>query len=97
MSRSERSTITPCRFFRWRLFRREGVYYSDCRGGKYKLGKHSLGTRDRAEALQRLNQLDVQKAFEIGLCKEQPLEVIGATSIVDGWKDYLDFAGRSPV
>ena len=49
------------------MFQRDGVYYADGRSGKHKLGKHSLGTRDREEAIERLKVIDRKKAVELGL------------------------------
>jgi hypothetical protein len=56
-----------CPYFTWRLFRRHGVYYADGRSGSRDLGKHSLGTRDRTQALESLRRLDRKKAEELGL------------------------------
>jgi integrase len=79
------------------LFCRDGVYYADGRGGQYKLGKHSLGTRDREQALQRLKLLDRQKAVELGLADARVLKAADEISIADGWKLYLDYCGRAGV
>lgn len=76
---------------------RDGVYYADGRGGKYHLGKYSLATRDREEALERLRQLDHQKAIELGLAEVQPTAQLGPLSIADGWKLYMDYCGRAGV
>ena len=65
MPKNQNKSVS-CRYFAWRLFRRDGVYYADGRGGKHDLGKHSLGTRDREKALETLHQLDEAKAVEIG-------------------------------
>jgi len=86
-----------CQFFCWRLFRRDGVLYADGRTAARDLGKHSLGTRDRVEALERLRQLDHQKAIELGLAKINAETVPAVISIADGWKHYLDHCGRPQV
>lgn len=86
-----------CEFLTWNLFRRAGVFYADARGGKCKLGKHSLGTRDRDEAIERLKQLDLRKAIELGLAKPDAAKPIAITSITGGWQIYLEYSGRSPV
>src|SRR5688572_23715397 len=78
------------KYFSWRLFRRDGVYYADGRTNKHQLGKHSLGTRNREEALMRLKLLDQQKAAEHGLISAAALEMCSAPSIADGWRQYLD-------
>ena len=97
MPRQPKQTPIACEHFTWRLFRRKGVYYGDARGGKYNLGKHSLGTRDRDEALNRLRLLDQQKAVELGLANENATRPGDAVTVVDGWKLYLEFGGRSSV
>ena len=86
-----------CQYFTWRLFRRSGVYYADGRGGMHDLGKHSLGTKDRAQALERLKQLDQHKAVQFGLADEKIIKSADTISIGDGWDLYLEYCGRSPV
>ncbi len=97
MPRKPKQPAIRAAHFVWRLFRRSGVYYADGRSTNLDLGKHSLGTRDHAEALRRLKRLDECKAIELGLIA-QPMEADCAEiSISAGWKTYLDFAGRSDV
>ena len=97
MPRKPKQPSIACQFFTWRLFRRDGVYYADARGGKHDLGKHSLGTRDRDEALERLKLLDRQKAVEIGLAGSTLLQPVEAISLADGWKLFLEYCERNPV
>ncbi|HEV8068972.1 MAG TPA: hypothetical protein VGP76_14645 [Planctomycetaceae bacterium] len=52
--------------FVWRLFQRDGVFYADGRTNKPNLGKHSLNTRNRQEAMDRLRELDVRMAVKLG-------------------------------
>ena len=56
-----------CDYFRWKLFQRNGVYYADARSGNNTQRRHSLGTRNKAEALRLLKQLDIKAAFQHGL------------------------------
>ena len=97
MPRKPKHQTISCEFLTWRIFTRDGVYYADGRGGKYDLGKHSLGTRDRDEALERLKQLDRHKAVELGLTDPKTTAATEPISIAEGWKQYLEFSGRSPV
>ena len=97
MPRKPKDIPITCEYFTWRLFRRNGVYYGDSRGGKYNLGKHSLGTRNRDEALTRLRLLDQQKAVELGLADEKAIQPGDAVTVADGWKLYLEYGGRSRV
>jgi integrase len=86
-----------CEFFKWILFRRDGVFYADARGGKYKLGKHSLGTRDPDDAIARLKALDLHVAIKLGLAKPEAAKPTETTSITDGWQAFTDYCDRSPV
>ncbi len=98
MPRPPKHSPIQCKNFTWLLFRRSGVYYADGRGGKYQLGKHSLGTRDRTEALQQLGKLDAHLAIEIGLATADEIKSAPtAVSIVDGWQLYLEYSARSSV
>lgn len=86
-----------CRYFKWRLFRRDGVYYGDGRGSKHRLGKHSLGTRDYDEALRQLNSLDEHKAIELGMATANSMASPEEIMIPDGWQQYFEFCDRSAV
>jgi integrase len=97
MPRKPNEPPIACEFFVWRLLKRDGVFYADSRGGKYNLGKHSLGTRDRDEALERLKQLDRIKAVELGLAKPKVEQPMTSTTIENGWIQYMEYSGRSAV
>ncbi|HVK13341.1 MAG TPA: site-specific integrase [Gemmataceae bacterium] len=53
-------------YFKWVLRTRDGVFFADGRSNPTPVGRHSLGTRDRAAALEALRQLDLTKAVEHG-------------------------------
>jgi integrase len=97
MPRKPLHTPFVCEFFTWRLFDRDGVFYADGRSGKHDLGKHSLGTRDREQAIAQLKNLDYQKAVELGFTDAVQTPTIDNISIAEGWKLYFDFSGRSDV
>ena len=97
MPRKSSNTTVNCIYFEWKLFCRVGVYYADGRGGRYKLGKHSLGTRDREEALERLKALDLHCATKLGLAQTEAVSLEGEINISDGWQIFIDYCGRSPV
>ena len=98
MARKNSEPKIVCQFFSWKLFRRDGVFYADARGGQYDLGKHSLGTRDRREALEALRLLDRRKAVELGVAKDtETVSSEMAPSINEGWKSYFEFCGRNSV
>jgi integrase len=86
-----------CEYFTWRLFQRDEVYYADGREGRYNRGKHSLGTKDRDEAIAKLRRLDCAKAVEFGLAERERLNPTNQLPIRDGWQLYMDHCGRSPI
>ena len=86
-----------CEYFAWTIFRRDDVYYADGRGGTYNIGKQSLGTKSHAEALERLRALDRHMAVQLGLAAPENKQSSADIGISDGWQDYLDHTGRSPV
>ncbi len=53
------------------------------------MGKSSLGTRDRDEALSRLHEVDLQGAIEHGLASE-PRPTGANPTIAEGWGAYLN-------
>lgn len=99
MPKQRKYSLIQCANFCWRLIRRDGVFYADGRSGETNLGKHSLGTRDEAEAMELLKVLDERKAVELG---KKPAPATSALlssnlSIEEGWKRYLDHAARPLV
>lgn len=100
MSKSSKSEIVVCEFYTWKLFARNGVYYADGRSAKTNLGKNSLGTRDKKEALANLHHLDRKMAVQFGLCEEpvtsKPLST-NLVTIVEGWKHYLTNVEQSEI
>lgn len=100
MSKSSKAEIVVCEFYSWKLFERSGVYYADGRSAKTNLGKNSLGTRDRKEALANLHQLDRKMAIQFGLCKESVTAEPTCTNlvtIIEGWKHYLTNVEQSEI
>ncbi len=67
MPKRRKYELIHCVHFKWRVTRREGVWYADGRSNIPNAGRHSLGTRDRNEALDLLPELDRQRAEDLGL------------------------------
>src|SRR4051812_47046804 len=86
-------------YFTWTLFARDGVWYADGRANTPSLGKHSLATRARAEALRALHDWDRRKAVELKLAKPAAHDAAGyeEVTITDGWERYLAHVARSAV
>ncbi|QDU59956.1 site-specific tyrosine recombinase XerC [Planctomycetes bacterium Pan216] len=93
------SETISSRYFTWKLRRREGVYFADGRSCTPSLGRHSLGTRSREEALRALVELDLTKAVEHGLAEPSALQGsdLDPLSLEEGRRLYLEHAGRAPV
>jgi integrase len=86
-------------FFVWLLGQRDGIFYADGRSNQHDLGRHSLGTRDRNEALENLKKLDRVKAVEAGMADKAILgpSVTPPLTLAEGRQRYLDHVGRARV
>ena len=67
MPKRRKYELITCKHFTWVLFRRAGIYYADGRSNPKNVGRHSLGTTNRDEALKLLVELDLQRAADFGL------------------------------
>jgi len=61
------------------------------------VGKHSLNTRDRQEALDRLTELDLRMAIKLGRAPVAVVSTTGDLSIADGWSRFLAHCERPDV
>ncbi|MCA9250252.1 MAG: tyrosine-type recombinase/integrase [Phycisphaerales bacterium] len=99
MKRKRTEPSIRYRYFLWKLRIRNGVYLADGRGNTPPLGRHSLGTKNREEALRRLEELDCLKAVERNLADSNSLgrqqqEPVG---LDDGWSQYREHLCRTEV
>jgi integrase len=69
MPKKPKYELIRCNHFAWRLSRRDGVWYADGRTNPVNVGRHSLGTRDKTEAMDLLARLDLSCAIKFGLIK----------------------------
>jgi len=98
MPRKPMKERVPCEYFAWLLGTRNGVYYADGRGGGRDLGRHSLGTRDREEALELLRRLDLTKAVEAGLADVALLKAPGELlPLEEGRRRYMQHVARPAI
>jgi len=99
MPRKQKYNSIQCQYFIWRLFPRNGVWYADGRSGTDNLGKHSLGTRDKAEAEKALSQLDQVIALRRGLIKQEDVttSLQGELSIAAGLQLFYADRGKAPL
>ncbi|MGZ0174514.1 MAG: tyrosine-type recombinase/integrase [Planctomycetales bacterium] len=89
-----------CQYYVWNLGRRNGVYFADGRSNQPSLGRQSLGTRGRAEALESLRELDEVMAVRHGrIRKEQLSDTSNAKSLelVEGWHLYRAHVSRPHI
>ena len=96
MSKKSREPI-KCEFFNWRMFERDGVFYADGRSNEPNVGKHSLNTRNREEAMERLKKLDFRMAVKLGRASASPIARHSELSISDGWSRFLAHCERPDV
>lgn len=67
MPKRRTNELIRCRYFIWKLWRRDCVYQADGRSNAVNAGRHSLNTKDRGKALAALAQLDLVVAVERGM------------------------------
>lgn len=67
MSKPRNAELIRCVYFSWLLGRRNGVWNADGRSNRIDAGRHSLGTRERDEAMRLLPELDRARAEDLGL------------------------------
>lgn len=95
---SKNKKIT-CAHFAWTLLLRGGIWTADGRANIPNAGRHSLGTRNKDEALQLLMDLDRQRAEDLGLVPRavRPDDSVIPLSLADGRKLYEQHVARPRV
>jgi len=86
-------------YFVWLLGQRNDVWQADGRSNEPNVGRHSLGTKNRDEALQLVHELDTKQAVEFGLADASILkpEAAQLLPLEDGRRKYLDHVARPAV
>ena len=74
MPARRKNELIQCEHFRWKLFRRNGVYWADGRSNRYDLGRQSLHKLAKDEALKELVLLDLVMAVQNGLAEKSRLD-----------------------
>jgi integrase len=99
MPRKPKKERVPGQYFVWLLGTRNGVFYADGRSNTHDLGRHSLGTCDRNEALDQLRHLDLVKAVEVGLADDSLLKAArnNLLSLEDGRQRYMEYVARPAI
>ena len=70
-----------CKYFSWTLQTRNGIYWADGRSNLRNAGRHSLGTKNRDEAMEMLQRLDLTIAIENGMAAPEAVETVGRGGI----------------
>ena len=98
MAKPRKNELVRCRHFAWRLFQRGGVWYADGRSNSMNPGRHSLGTRDRDEAMNQLANLDQVQAEDLGLApKSAGSDTVRALPLTEGRRRYEDHIARPRI
>ena len=99
MPRPSKNTRYTLVHFTWILVTRDGVWWADGRSNKVNAGRHSLGTKDRAEAVNNLTRLDLTIAVGLGLAAADLLAPVRGAEVTlsDGRRLYEDHVARSPI
>jgi integrase len=74
MAKPRKNELIPCRYFTWKLVNRSGKWQADGRSNNINVGRRSLGTADKAEALELLRELDEITAAEQGLIPRERIQ-----------------------
>jgi integrase len=97
MPKPTRNDLIKCVHFAWRMRRRgNGVWMADGRSNDIDVGRHSLGTDDRSEALKRLSELDAIVAADHGLAARPVPAIYTRLSLVIGRGLYETYLKRPP-
>lgn len=88
-----------CRYFTWKLCIRKNVWQADGRSNPVFADRHSLGTRERTEALENLEQLDRTMAVQQGLARPNILTQDSRTPLplLAGRELYKNHIGRPEI
>lgn len=87
-----------CQWFVWLVYLRDGMYYADGRGNRPPLGRHSLGSNDRTEALESLRKLDLKMAVRHGKAPAgEVLDTPVGLQLNEGRTLYVEYASRPAV
>jgi integrase len=99
MPKPRKNERVPGTHFFWLLTRRSGYWRADGRSNRPNVGRHSLGTRDLAEARRLLVRLDLTMAVRHGLADPAALQPTGreVLTLAEGRRLYEEHIGRDEV
>ena len=99
MPKPRSNELVQGRYFRWLLGKRDGIYVADGRSNTPKLGRYSLETGQKDEALRALQELDLTMAVRHGLASPDLLKSDRSQllPLTEGRKLYERYVGRPAV
>ena len=99
MPKQRKKEEVECKYFRWLLGDRNGVYFADGRSNSPPLGRQSLGVRQKDAAIDALHELDLVMAVQQGLADQSLLktETSQRLELATGRKLYENFVKRPRV
>ncbi|MEI7836984.1 MAG: tyrosine-type recombinase/integrase [Planctomycetota bacterium] len=99
MPKKRENELILGQYFTWKVYVRKGVFYADARSNQVNAGRHSLGTKDRTQALENVKRLDAIQAGKLGLLVPGVPVGVAANdlSLGEGRRLYLEYTARSEV
>lgn len=94
MPKPRKSIVVKCRNAVWKLPVRNGVFQADGRSNPTDFGRHSLGTRDEAEARILVHELDKVMAAKLGIIEAEPKTPRAGLTISDAIARFKKYKSR---
>lgn len=97
MPRPRKHERIECRYYTWLLSCRDGVWRADGRSNRPNIGRHSLGTKDRNEAVKLLARLDLTMAVRHGRADPAAIraDAGGELALAEGRRRYEAHVARA--
>ena len=98
MTRNSKYEV-QCRYYRWLIYLRDGVFQADGRSNTIDAGRHSLRTRQLEVAKKRIHKLDDKMAEKLGLIRfaRRENDVNFKLTVKDGIEIYLNYIERPKI
>ena len=98
MTRNSKYEV-QCRYYRWLIYLRDGVFQADGRSNTLDAGRHSLRTRQLEVAKKRIHKLDDKMAEKLGLIRfaRRENDVNFKLTVKDGIEIYLNYIERPRI
>ena len=98
MTRNSKYEV-QCRYYRWLIYLRDGVFQADGRSNTIDAGRHSLRTRQLEVAKKRIHKLDEKMAEKLGLIRfaRRENDVNFKLTVKDGIEIYLNYIERPKI